>query len=193
MLTYNFTAHAPLSQFIYFFQSIQSQLQLPIGNSRSNFFTQLPSPRLLCDLSILDRSTHHTLPIMYLFILYTYLFVFVLQIHHKIFLNFLVPPHGYELNNLNNEALDAPNLYQEEVLQPRFPEPVFHVDSNEPVSMPVDLVGEEPRFKHASPVYQSAVLHPTVASESGGYCEQKEKKNESEHSKSLKDRYYFML
>ncbi|XP_048480730.1 uncharacterized protein LOC105380288 isoform X3 [Plutella xylostella] len=73
----------------------------------------------------------------------------------------IVPPHGYELNNLDNETLDAPNLYQEDISQQRYPEPTFHLDSNEPVSMPVELISDEARFKHSNPAYQSAVLHTT--------------------------------
>lgn len=72
-----------------------------------------------------------------------------------------VPPHGYELNNLDNDTLDAPNVYQEDMSRPRYPEPVFPVDSDEPVSMPVELLSDEARFKHANPAYQSAVLHTT--------------------------------
>lgn len=72
-----------------------------------------------------------------------------------------VPPHGYELNNLDNDTLDAPNVYQEDMSRQRYPEPVFPVDSDEPVSMPVELLSDEARFKHANPAYQSAVLHTT--------------------------------
>ncbi|XP_072938604.1 uncharacterized protein [Epargyreus clarus] len=68
-------------------------------------------------------------------------------------LSLTVPPHGYELNNLDNEALDARNVYAEEA---RYGEPAFP-DSDEPVSMPAELSSDE-RFKHASPAYQSAVI-----------------------------------
>ncbi|XP_022814674.1 uncharacterized protein LOC111348327 isoform X2 [Spodoptera litura] len=74
-----------------------------------------------------------------------------------------VPPHGYELNNLDNDTLDAPNVYQEDMSRQRYPEPVFPVDSDEPVSMPVELLSDEARFKHANPAYQSAVLHTTTS------------------------------
>lgn len=37
-------------------------------------------------------------------------------------------------------------------------EPSFPVDSDEPVSMPVELSSDEARFKHSSPMYQSAVI-----------------------------------
>lgn len=71
-----------------------------------------------------------------------------------------VPPHGYELNNLDNDALDAPNMYQEDIAnRQRYGEPAFPMDSNEPVSMPVEMRGDDARFKHANPAYQSAVLH----------------------------------
>lgn len=72
---------------------------------------------------------------------------------------FAVPPHGYELNNLDNDQLDAPNVYQEDISRQRYTEPVFPVDSDEPVSMPVEMLSDEARFKHANPAYQSAVLH----------------------------------
>ncbi|XP_032515016.2 uncharacterized protein LOC116768414 isoform X2 [Danaus plexippus] len=72
-----------------------------------------------------------------------------------------IPPHGYELNNLDNDQLDAPNLYQENITLQRFIEPAFPVDSDEPVSMPAELSSDE-RFKHSSPAYQSAVLHTTT-------------------------------
>ncbi|KAJ0175755.1 hypothetical protein K1T71_008914 [Dendrolimus kikuchii] len=73
-----------------------------------------------------------------------------------------VPPHGYELNNLDNDALDAPNMYQEDKInRQRYGEPAFPIDSDEPVSMPVDLSSDEARFKHANPTYQSAMLHTT--------------------------------
>ncbi|PZC75962.1 hypothetical protein B5X24_HaOG205303 [Helicoverpa armigera] len=75
-------------------------------------------------------------------------------------LSLTVPPHGYELNNLDNDTLDAPN-YQEDMSRQRYQEPVFPVDSDEPVSMPVELLSDEARFKHANPAYQSAVLHTT--------------------------------
>lgn len=71
-----------------------------------------------------------------------------------------VPPHGYELNNLDNDALDAPNMYLEDKMnRQRYGEPAFPIDSDEPVSMPVDLSSDEAHFKHANPAYQSAVLH----------------------------------
>ncbi|KAG6445753.1 hypothetical protein O3G_MSEX004023 [Manduca sexta] len=70
-----------------------------------------------------------------------------------------VPPHGYELNNLDNDTLDAPSVYQEDSRQ-RYGDAPFPVDSDEPVSMPVELSSDE-RFKHATPTYQSAVLHTT--------------------------------
>nr|XP_032515020.1 uncharacterized protein LOC116768416 [Danaus plexippus plexippus] len=76
-------------------------------------------------------------------------------------LSLTVPPHGYELNNLDNDQLDAPNLYQENITLQRFIEPAFPVDSDEPVSMPAELSSDE-RFKHSSPAYQSAVLHTTT-------------------------------
>ncbi|CAH2991120.1 unnamed protein product [Chilo suppressalis] len=78
-----------------------------------------------------------------------------------------VPPHGYELNNLDNDALDAPNLYQEDMSRQRYTEPAFPVDSDEPVSMPVDLSSDEVRFKHANPAYQSAVLHTSSEGDGG--------------------------
>ncbi|XP_053612565.1 uncharacterized protein LOC128676465 isoform X2 [Plodia interpunctella] len=83
-------------------------------------------------------------------------------------LSLTVPPHGYELNNLDNAALDAPNVYQEDISRQRFTEPVFSVDSDEPVSMPAELSSDE-RFKHSSPAYQSAVLHTSSDSASDGY------------------------
>ncbi|XP_063530786.1 uncharacterized protein LOC134741803 isoform X3 [Cydia strobilella] len=67
-----------------------------------------------------------------------------------------VPPHAYELNNLDNDALDARNAYQEDRNRQRY-EPSF-VDSDEPVSMPAELSSDEARFKHSTPMYQSAVL-----------------------------------
>ncbi|XP_068632375.1 multiple PDZ domain protein-like [Battus philenor] len=73
-------------------------------------------------------------------------------------LSLTVPPHGYELNNLDNDTLDPPNAYQEDIKQ-KYTESVFPVDSNEPVSMPVELSSDESRFKHSNPTYQSAVLH----------------------------------
>ncbi|XP_013185226.2 uncharacterized protein LOC106130842 [Amyelois transitella] len=83
-------------------------------------------------------------------------------------LSLTVPPHGYELNNLDNEALDAPNVYQEDITRQRYAEPVFPVDSDEPVSMPAELSSDE-RFKHSNPAYQSAVLHSTSDSASDGH------------------------
>lgn len=77
----------------------------------------------------------------------------------------LVPPHGYELNNLDNETLDAPNMYQEDRNRQRYAEPAFPVDSDEPVSMPAELSSDEARFKHANPAYQSAVLHTSSNTE----------------------------
>ncbi|XP_063359949.1 uncharacterized protein LOC134649151 isoform X3 [Cydia amplana] len=68
-----------------------------------------------------------------------------------------VPPHAYELNNLDNDALDARNAYQEDRSRQRY-EPSFPVDSDEPVSMPAELSSDEARFKHSTPMYQSAVL-----------------------------------
>ncbi|XP_013180222.1 PREDICTED: uncharacterized protein LOC106126858 isoform X2 [Papilio xuthus] len=79
-----------------------------------------------------------------------------------------VPPHGYELNNLDNDTLDAPNVYQEDI-RPRYTEAVFPVDSDEPVSMPVELSSDEARFKHSSPAYQSAVLTSSSEVASDGY------------------------
>ncbi|XP_034827126.1 uncharacterized protein [Maniola hyperantus] len=76
-------------------------------------------------------------------------------------LSLTVPPHGYELNNLDNDTLDAPNVYQEDINLQRFSEPAFPVDSDEPVSMPAELSSDE-RFKHSNPTYQSAVLHTTT-------------------------------
>ncbi|KAL4713345.1 hypothetical protein ACJJTC_006813 [Scirpophaga incertulas] len=70
-----------------------------------------------------------------------------------------VPPHGYELNNLDNDTLDAPNIYQEDMTRQRYAEPAFPVDSDEPVSMPIELSSDDARFKHSNPAYQSAVLH----------------------------------
>lgn len=83
-----------------------------------------------------------------------------------------VPPHGYELNNLDNDALDAPNIYQEDMSRQRYPEPAFPVDSDEPVSMPAELSSDE-RFKHSNPAYQSAVLH-TTSSDGDGSKEDRE-------------------
>lgn len=74
-----------------------------------------------------------------------------------------MPPHGYELNNLDNDTLDAPNVYQEDMSRQRYQEPVFPADSDEPVSMPVEMLSDEARFKHANPAYQSAVLHTTTS------------------------------
>ncbi|CAG4973762.1 unnamed protein product [Parnassius apollo] len=74
-------------------------------------------------------------------------------------LSLTVPPHGYELNNLDNDTLDAPNVYQEDTTKQRYSESVFPVDSDEPVSMPAELSSDEARFKHSNPTYQSAVLH----------------------------------
>ncbi|XP_063530780.1 uncharacterized protein LOC134741803 isoform X2 [Cydia strobilella] len=71
-------------------------------------------------------------------------------------LSLAVPPHAYELNNLDNDALDARNAYQEDRNRQRY-EPSF-VDSDEPVSMPAELSSDEARFKHSTPMYQSAVL-----------------------------------
>uniref|UniRef100_S4NNL6 Multiple pdz domain protein n=2 Tax=Pararge aegeria TaxID=116150 RepID=S4NNL6_9NEOP len=73
-----------------------------------------------------------------------------------------VPPHGYELNNLDNDTLDAPNVYQEDITLQRFSEPAFPVDSDEPVSMPAELSSDE-RFKHSNPTYLSAVMHTTTS------------------------------
>ncbi|XP_063359936.1 uncharacterized protein LOC134649151 isoform X1 [Cydia amplana] len=72
-------------------------------------------------------------------------------------LSLAVPPHAYELNNLDNDALDARNAYQEDRSRQRY-EPSFPVDSDEPVSMPAELSSDEARFKHSTPMYQSAVL-----------------------------------
>ncbi|KPI92875.1 Tyrosine-protein phosphatase non-receptor type 13 [Papilio xuthus] len=83
-------------------------------------------------------------------------------------LSLTVPPHGYELNNLDNDTLDAPNVYQEDI-RPRYTEAVFPVDSDEPVSMPVELSSDEARFKHSSPAYQSAVLTSSSEAASDGY------------------------
>ncbi|GBP37111.1 Tyrosine-protein phosphatase non-receptor type 13 [Eumeta japonica] len=76
-----------------------------------------------------------------------------------------VASHGYELNNLNNEALDAPSVYQEDNKRygATFPE------SDEPVSMPVDLSSDEARFAHTNPAYQSAVLITDTASSGEGH------------------------
>ena len=74
-----------------------------------------------------------------------------------------MPPHGYELNNLDNDTLDAPNVYQEDMSRQRYQEPVFPAGSDEPVSMPVEMLSDEARFKHANPAYQSAVLHTTTS------------------------------
>ncbi|XP_026499914.2 uncharacterized protein LOC113403518 isoform X2 [Vanessa tameamea] len=82
-------------------------------------------------------------------------------------LSLTVPPHRYELNNLDNDTLDAPNLYQEDITLQRFTESAFPVDSDEPVSMPAELSSDE-RFKHSSPAYQSAVLHTASESASDG-------------------------
>ncbi|XP_047513173.1 uncharacterized protein LOC125055023 isoform X2 [Pieris napi] len=72
-------------------------------------------------------------------------------------LSLTVIPQNYELNNLDNDTLDAPNAYQE---QQRY-EPAFSVDSDEPASMPAELSSDE-RFKHSNPTYQSAVLHSST-------------------------------
>ncbi|KAL0831491.1 hypothetical protein ABMA28_002288 [Loxostege sticticalis] len=86
-----------------------------------------------------------------------------------------VPPHGYELNNLDNDALDAPNIYQEDMSRQRYPEPAFPVDSDEPVSMPAELSSDE-RFKHSNPAYQSAVLHTTSSDGDGSKEDHNERK-----------------
>ncbi|KOB75084.1 putative multiple pdz domain protein, partial [Operophtera brumata] len=83
-------------------------------------------------------------------------------------LSLTVPPHGYELNNLDNDTLDAPN-YQEDISRQRYAEPIFPVGSDEPVSMPVELSSDEARFKHANPTYQSAVLHTSSDGASDGH------------------------
>ncbi|XP_050665107.1 uncharacterized protein LOC126965510 isoform X2 [Leptidea sinapis] len=67
---------------------------------------------------------------------------------------------NYELNNLDNDTLDAPNAYNEDSKQ-RYNEHAFPVDSGEPVSMPVELSSDE-NFKHSNPAYQSAVLHSST-------------------------------
>lgn len=72
-----------------------------------------------------------------------------------------MPPHGYELNNLDNDTLDAPNVYQED--PKRYAGTAFPVDSDEPVSMPVEFSSDEARFSHNNPVYQSAVLHTAIS------------------------------
>lgn len=78
-----------------------------------------------------------------------------------------MPSQNYHLNNNDQDALDAPNIYKEEV-HPRFSEVAFPVDSDEPVSMPLDFSSDEGRFKHSTPAYQSAVLHnSTTATDSG--------------------------
>ncbi|XP_045534505.1 multiple PDZ domain protein isoform X2 [Papilio machaon] len=79
-----------------------------------------------------------------------------------------VPPHGYELNNLDNDTLDAPNVYQEDI-RARYTEAVFPADSDEPVSMPVELSSDEARFKHSNPAYQSAVLTSGSETASDGH------------------------
>ncbi|XP_059055548.1 uncharacterized protein LOC131849485 [Achroia grisella] len=84
-------------------------------------------------------------------------------------LSLTVPPHGYELNNLDNDALDAPNVYKEDLSRQRYTEPVFPVDSDEPVSMPVDLSSDDTKFKHSNPGYQSAVLHCTSSDTTDGH------------------------
>ncbi|XP_038214446.1 uncharacterized protein LOC119834197 isoform X2 [Zerene cesonia] len=76
-------------------------------------------------------------------------------------LSLTVIPQSYELNNLDNDTLDAPNAYQEDPRQ-RYNEAVFPIDSDEPVSMPAELSSDE-RFKHSNPTYQSAVLHSSTA------------------------------
>lgn len=76
-----------------------------------------------------------------------------------------IPPHGYELNNLDNDTLDAPNVYQEDPR--RFAAPIFPVDSDEPVSMPVELSSDETRFCHSNPTYQSAVICTSSDAASG--------------------------
>lgn len=79
--------------------------------------------------------------------------------------------HGYELNNLDNDVLDAPNIYQDisqnggsaylmsQTLQ-------INEMSNEPMSMPIELNStlddNEARFSHKNPAYQSAVVHPST-------------------------------
>ncbi|XP_041981749.1 uncharacterized protein LOC121735107 isoform X2 [Aricia agestis] len=77
-------------------------------------------------------------------------------------LSLTVPPHGYELNNLDNDTLDAPNIYQEDIALQKLKEPAFPIDSDEPVSMPAELSSDE-RFKHSNPAYQSAVLHSSTS------------------------------
>ncbi|XP_045495325.1 uncharacterized protein LOC123694068 isoform X2 [Colias croceus] len=72
-----------------------------------------------------------------------------------------VIPQNYELNNLDNDTLDAPNAYQEDPRH-RYNEAAFPIDSDEPVSMPAELSSDE-RFKHSNPTYQSAVLHSSTA------------------------------
>ncbi|XP_075974926.1 uncharacterized protein LOC142975760 isoform X2 [Anticarsia gemmatalis] len=84
-------------------------------------------------------------------------------------LSLTVPPHGYELNNLDNDTLDAPNVYQEDISRQRYNEPMFPADSDEPVSMPVELSSDEARFKHANPAYQSAVLTSDGHTSSDGH------------------------
>ncbi|CAK1540669.1 unnamed protein product [Leptosia nina] len=76
-------------------------------------------------------------------------------------LSLTVIPQNYELNNLDNDTLDAPNAYQEDPRQ-RYNEPAFPVDSDEPVSMPAELMSTDERFKHSNPAYQSAVLHSST-------------------------------
>lgn len=71
------------------------------------------------------------------------------------------------MNNLDNDTLDAPN-YQEDRSRQRYAEPVFPIDSDEPVSMPVELSSDEAKFKHTNPAYQSAVLHTSSDGASDG-------------------------
>lgn len=58
-------------------------------------------------------------------------------------------------------------MYQEDINRQRFTEPAFPIDSDEPVSMPVELSSDEVKFKHANPAYQSAVLHTSSDSTDG--------------------------
>lgn len=98
-----------------------------------------------------------------------------------------VPPHGYELNNLDNDTLDAPNVYQEDMNRQRYNEPVFPVDSDEPVSMPAELSNDEARFKHSNPAYQSAVLHSTSSDTNDTHKDEDNERKTMEPQPAVKD------
>lgn len=83
-----------------------------------------------------------------------------------------VAAHGYELNNLDNDLLDAPNVYQDITMNGGTGYLLVHPNhqinsemSNEPISMPIDLNPapvDDARFSHKNPAYQSAVVHPST-------------------------------